>query len=127
MTTILDMADLMTSLRETIERELAPLRGVLVGAASGGGDVQAEARRQEEAIRTLVLAGLAPGDAARVVTTAALAEQRMPTDAEIAEDAGVTGSDADIENSRQAWWLTLARLTAWSEFTRLLEAAPLSA
>lgn len=125
MTTLDELGMLMAALRQAAEASFLPVKGILIGDGAVGADVQREARRQEEAVTALVLAGLSPSDAARVVSVAARAEQRLPTDAEIAEDANVTGSDADIENSRQAWWITLTSLTAWAEFTRLLDAAPL--
>lgn len=87
-----------------------------------GKEVQAEARRQERAIAALVEAGMMPGDAERAVRAAAAAEQRLPSDTEIADDVALVGTDADIENSRQWWWWTLAQKTAWQKFTRVLDA-----
>lgn len=87
-----------------------------------GRQVQAEQRRQEAAIRELVAAGMMPSDAERVVRTAAAAEQRLPSDIEIADDVAFVGTDADIENSRQGWWYALAGLDAWQKYTRILEA-----
>lgn len=73
-------------------------------------------------MRSLVLAGMAPSDAVRVVETAAAAKQQLPTDQEIAEDAQEVGTPADIENSRQRWWYMLAKLPAWQTYTRVLDA-----
>ena len=83
---------------------------------------ESEAARQERVIGALVRAGMAPADAARVVETAAAADQRLPTDQEIADDAREVGTPGDIENSRQWWWLTLARMPGWQTFTRVLDA-----
>lgn len=90
-----------------------------------GQEVQAEARRQERAIAALVAAGMMPGDAERAVRAAAAAEQRLPSDIEIADDVAFVGTDADIENSRQWWYWTLARLAAWRKSTRMLDATKL--
>ena len=85
---------------------------------------ESEAARQERVIGALVRAGMAPADAVRVVETAAAADQRLPTDQEIAEDAQEVGTPGDIENSRQWWWFTLAKLSAWQTYTRVLDAQP---
>lgn len=85
---------------------------------------ESEAQRQERVIRALVQAGMMPSDAERAVQTAAEAEQRLPSDTEIADDAAAVGTEGAVENSRQWWWWTLAKLTAWSTYTRILDAQP---
>lgn len=85
---------------------------------------ESEPQRQERVIRALVLAGVQPSDAVKVVEEAAKAEQRLPTDSDIADDAAAVGTAEDVENSRQWWWWTLTKLTAWSTYTRVLDAQP---
>lgn len=85
---------------------------------------ESEPQRQERVIRSLVLAGMMPSDAVRVVETAAAAGQQLPTDSDIADDAAAVGTTDDVENARQWWWWTLAKLTAWSTYTRILDAKP---
>ena len=87
---------------------------------------ESEAQRQERVIRSLVQAGMMPSDAERAVQTAAEAEQRLPSDTEIADDAAAVGTEGAVENSRQWWWFTVAKLKAWQTFTRVLDAKPTS-
>ena len=74
-------------------------------------------RQGQRAYQIALAAGMMPADIEDALRDAAQAEQRLPTEAELAEDALVT--EADVARSRQ-WWLLNPHVPA--EFRRLLMA-----
>ena len=74
-------------------------------------------RQDKRAYQVALAAGIMPADAEDALQDAAQVEQRLPTEAEMAEDAIVT--EADIARSHQ-WWLLNPHVPA--EFRRLLMA-----
>lgn len=73
----------------------------------------------QEFYNRLVRIGVMPSVAERIVADAAKADQALPTDADLDEDAKVT--DADIELATQ-WWLYTP--TVPRKYKRLLHATP---
>ena len=74
-------------------------------------------RQSQRAYQIALATGMMPVDVEDALQDAAQAEQRLPTEAEMAEDATVT--EADIDRSRQRW---LLNPHVPAEFRRLLMA-----
>lgn len=74
--------------------------------------------QEDAAYQILIRAGLMPDDAQKVLDAARAAEQALPTEFDIAEDAQIT--EADQRESRTWYWFNPA---VPQEYKRLLTAS----